>query len=106
MLNSQEQSFRAFTRMSDVCVHSKRGRANNVVCSKSDASVAGCSSTSVYADIVRRNIVVQKKMNIKACVTIHRKDDKEMHNSLLSNFRTKMIKEMHNSLLSNFRTKT
>ena len=75
MLNSQEQSFRAFTRMSDVCVHSKRGRANNVVCSKSDASVAGCSLTIEYADIVRRNVVGQKKMNIKACVPIRRKDD-------------------------------
>ena len=61
--------------MSDVCVHSKRGRANNVVCSKSDASVAGCSLTSEYADIVRRNVVGQKKMNIKACVPIRRKDD-------------------------------
>ena len=49
-LNSQDQSLGAFTRMSDVCVQSKRGRANNVVCSKSDATVAGCSSTSVYAD--------------------------------------------------------
>ena len=74
-MNSQEQSFRAFTRMSDVCVHSKRGRANNVVCSKSDASVAGCSLTSEYADIVRRNVVGQKKMNIKACVPIRRKDE-------------------------------
>ena len=75
MLNSQEQSFRAFTRMSDVCVQSKRGRANNVVCSKSDATVAGCSLTGVNADIVRRNVVGQKKMNIKACVPIRRKDD-------------------------------
>ena len=52
-----------------------QGRANNVVCSKSDSTVAGCSLTSVYADIVRRNVVGQKKMNIKACVPICRIDD-------------------------------
>ena len=75
MLNSQEQSFRAFTRMSDVCVQSKLDRANNVVCSFCDATVAACSSTSLYADIVRRNVVWQKKMNIKACVSICRKYD-------------------------------
>ena len=74
-MNSHEQSFRAFTRMSNVCVQSKRGRANNVVCSKSDATVAGCSSTSVYTDILRRNVVEQKKMNIKAYVPIRRNND-------------------------------
>ena len=61
--------------MSNVCVQSKRGRANNVVCSKSDATVAGCSSTSVYTDILRRNVVEQKKMNIKAYVPIRRNND-------------------------------
>ena len=43
LLNSQEQSFRAFTRMADVCVQSKQSRANSVVCSFCDATVAGCS---------------------------------------------------------------
>ena len=56
---------------SDVCVQSKRGRAKNVVCSFCDANVTGCSSTQMYADIVGRNVVGQKK----ACVTILRKDD-------------------------------
>ena len=54
------------------CVQSKRGRANNEVCSFCDATVTGCSSTR-YADIVGRNVVGQKNMNIKACVPIRRK---------------------------------
>ena len=73
MCNSQEQSFRAFTRI--VCVQSKLGRANNVSCSSCDATVTAsrCSLTSlrVYADIVGRNAFGQKKMNIKPCVSIH-----------------------------------
>ena len=38
-------------------------------------AVTGCSSTRTYADIVRRNVVGQKRMNIKACVPIRRTDD-------------------------------
>ena len=61
---------------SNVNIQSKQGRANNVVSSFCDANVNGCSSTWVYADIVGRNVVGQKTMNMKACVPICRKEDK------------------------------
>ena len=51
------------------------GQSQYVMCSFCDATVTGCSSTRVYADIVWINVVGQKKMNIKACIPKHRKDD-------------------------------
>ena len=70
------QSFyQDFPTESNVNIQSKRGRANNVVSSFCDANVTGSNSTQVYADIVGRNVVGQKTMNMKACVPIHRKDN-------------------------------
>ena len=54
-------------------MQSKRGRAKNVVCSF--VMLLSLVITLVYADIALRNVVGQKKMNIKACVHMHRKDD-------------------------------
>ena len=41
---------------SNVCVQSKRGRANNVTCRFCDATVRCCSSTQAYV-IVGRNVL-------------------------------------------------
>ena len=65
------RAFGAFTRMFQYFYSEQtvsRGRANNVTCRFCDATVSCCSSTQAYADIVGRNVLGQKKMNIKACV--------------------------------------
>ena len=77
----------------NVCVQSKQGRANNVVCRFCGATVTGCSSTQVYADIVGRKVVGQKiwerrKLTLRLIYQYAGKMTIEMHYSklLLGNF--------------------
>ena len=57
------------------------GAEPTIICSFCNATVTGCSLTQVCSDIVGRNVVGQKKINLR----------------LVDQYTGRMIIEMHNS---------